>query len=56
MSDEKRAERRDQHAREVEVSQKGLRDSIAATARLLDESDKMLRRHRAECSDDDVAG
>jgi hypothetical protein len=49
----KRAERRDQQAREIEVSQKQLRESIAETDRLVVESDKMLRRHRQECEDDD---
>ena len=49
----KRAERRDQQAREIEVSQKQLRESIAETDRLVGESDKMLRRHRQECDDDD---
>ena len=56
MTDKKkRAERRDQQAREVEASQKQLRDSIAETDRLVGESDKMLRRHRQECDDDDAA-
>jgi len=56
MSDRmKRAERRDQQAREIEASQKQLRDSIAETDRLVGESDKMLRRRREECDEDDAA-
>ena len=51
----KRAERRDQQAREVEASQEQLRASIAETDRLVGESDKMLRRHRKECEDDEAA-
>jgi hypothetical protein len=51
----KRAERRDQQAREIEASQKQLRDSIAETDRLVGESDKMLRRRREECDEDDAA-
>jgi len=50
----KRAERRKQHAVEVEASQKRLRESIAETERLVDESDQMLRRHREECDEDDA--
>ena len=54
MSDKKRrAQRREQQSREVEASQKQLRESIAETERLVDESDQMLRRHRQECEDDD---
>ena len=54
MSDKKkRAERREQHSREVEASQEALRESIAETERLVEESEKMLRRHRKECDDDD---
>ena len=49
----KRAERRVQHAREIEESVAQLRKSIAETDRLVGESDKMLRRHRQECEDDD---
>ena len=50
MSDNKqeRAERRERHAREVEASQKALRESISETERLVGESDSMLRRHRQE--------
>ncbi len=50
-----RAERRDRHAAEVEASQVELRDSIAATERLVDESDRMLRRHRSECEEGDAS-
>ena len=49
----KRAERREQQAREVEASQESLRVSIAETERLVGESDKMLRRHREEREADD---
>ena len=51
----KRAERRAQHTAEVEASQASLRESISETERLVTESDKMLRRHRKECDDDDAA-
>lgn len=51
----KRAQRRDQQAREVEASQAELRKSIQETERLVGESEKMLRRHRKECEDDDAA-
>ena len=50
---EKRAQRREQQTREVEASQKAMRDSIAETDRLVGESDAMLRRHRQEREDDD---
>ena len=54
MSDKKkRAERREQQSREVEASQKALRESISETERLVGESEKMLRRHRKECDDDE---
>jgi hypothetical protein len=53
---EKRAERRRQHAQEVEASVKVLRESIAETDRLVQQSDKMLRRHRKECEEDDAEG
>ena len=49
----KRAERRDQHAREVEAGQEELKKSIAETRRLVGESDEMLRRHRRECESDE---
>ena len=48
-----RADRRDRHAAEVEASQAELRKSITETERLVDESDRMLRRHRTECEDAD---
>jgi hypothetical protein len=48
-----RAERRDRQASEVEASQDALRESIAATEKLVDESDTMLRRHRKECDDEE---
>jgi hypothetical protein len=54
MPDRKsRAERREQQAREIEESQKALRNSIAETQRLMDSSDAMLARHRRECEEDD---
>jgi len=46
-------ERRERQTREVEQSQRELRDSIAKTRRLLDESDEMLKRHRRECDEAD---
>lgn len=55
MSDpNKRAERRKQHAAEIEASQNDLRKSIAETERLVGESDEMLRRHRRECEQDEA--
>ena len=51
---EKRAERRKQHNAEIVASQDGLRKSIAETERLVGESEKMLRRHRKECEEDDA--
>jgi hypothetical protein len=54
MTDKKkRAERREQQAREIEANQKALRASIAESERLVKESDKMLRRHRREREEDD---
>lgn len=55
MRDRKKdqAEQRERHAREVEASQKALRESISQTQRLVDESDQMLRRHRGEREDRD---
>ena len=50
---ETRRERRERHAQDVEESQKQLRESIARTNKLLDDSQKMLRRHRQECDDAD---
>ena len=48
MSPESRKQRRDRQAREVEQSQADLRNSIAKTQQLLDESEEMLKRHRRE--------
>jgi hypothetical protein len=48
-----RKARQDRHAREVEDSQRALRESITATQRLLDASDEMLNRHRKERDDED---
>jgi hypothetical protein len=54
MSDKKkRAERREQQSREVEASQRAMRESITETERLVGESEEMLRRHRKECDDDE---
>ena len=54
MPDRKsRTARRAQHTAEIEASQVKLRDSIAETERLVDESDAMLRRHRKECDADE---
>jgi hypothetical protein len=50
---QKRRERREQQAREVEASQAELRKSIAETERLVGQSDDMLKRHRRECEEDD---
>ena len=51
--DKRRAERREQQSREVEASQRALRESIAETDRLVGESDEMLKRHRQEREDDE---
>jgi len=56
MPDKKQADRRTRQAQEVEASQKRLRESIATTSRLVEESDKMLRRHRKERGDDEAEG
>ena len=50
----KRVERRTQQAEEVETSQISMRKNIAETKRLVDDSDRMLRRHRKEREDDDA--
>jgi hypothetical protein len=50
---ESRGERRDRQQREIEESQRRLRESIANTERLLDQSDDMLKRHRTECDEAD---
>lgn len=52
---ENRSERLERHAADVEASQAALRDSINETERLVEESDKMLRRHRQEHEDGDAA-
>lgn len=45
---ETREQRRERQARELQESQKALRDSIAKTQSLLDQSEEMLKRHRRE--------
>ena len=50
---ENRRQRRERHTREVEEAQRGLRESIAKTQKLLDASDEMLKRHRRECESDE---
>ena len=50
---ESRKARSDRQAREVERSQHELRESIAKTQRLLDESERMLKRHRRECEENE---
>ncbi len=49
-----RAARRKRQSAEVEAAQLELRQSIAETERLVDESNKMLRRHRQESEDGDA--
>jgi hypothetical protein len=49
-----RAELRERHCADVEASQVLLRDSINKTARLVDQADVMLRRHRQERGEADV--
>ena len=51
----KRAQRREQQSAEIEASQASLRKNIAETKRLVDESDKMIRRHGKECEEDEAA-
>jgi hypothetical protein len=48
------AERRKRHTAEVKASQAELRKSINETRRLVDQSDKMLRRHSKERDAADV--
>jgi hypothetical protein len=48
---EARHERRERQTREVEQSQQELRDSIAHTEHLLNQSETMLNRHRRECDE-----
>ena len=50
---ESRDEMRARQAREVEQSQRELRDSIEKTQKLLDQSEDMLNRHRREREADD---
>jgi hypothetical protein len=52
---DKRAERRERHTSEVEKSQADLRENVAEADRLVAASDKMLRRHRKECDEEDGA-
>ncbi|HVF83792.1 MAG TPA: hypothetical protein VM913_06450 [Sphingomicrobium sp.] len=52
MSKQSRKERRDRQASEIEESQRGLRESTSKTEELLNQSDKMLKRHQRECDDD----
>ena len=44
-----RIARRERQAQELEANQSELRNSIAASKRLVDEANKMIRRHRDEC-------
>ena len=53
-SKQKREARREQQAKEVEASQKILRESIAETDRLVDAADQMLKRHGKEREADDA--
>lgn len=55
MNKMKRAERREQQAREVEESQAALKKSIAETQRCVEDSEAMLQRHRRERDEDDAA-
>jgi hypothetical protein len=50
-----RAGLRERHTSEVAASQAELKESIAETDRLVDESDDMLRRHRRECDEDEAS-
>ena len=55
MQDRKtKTSRRAQQAHEVEENQSALRKNIAEAARLVDEADKMLRRHHQEREDDEA--
>ena len=47
-ADQRKANRRARHEAEIDASQEALRASVAKTQRLIDESEKMLRRHRKE--------
>jgi hypothetical protein len=44
-----RSSRRDRQSRELERNQQELRTSIAASKKLVDEAEAMIRRHRDEC-------
>lgn len=46
-----RAARRERQAAELERNQQDLRTSIAASERLVNEADALLRRHRRECDE-----
>lgn len=50
-----RAQRRLRQSAEIEASQVELRKSIAETERLVDDADKMLKRHHQECEEADAA-
>jgi hypothetical protein len=52
---EDRATMRDRQSREFEGSQQKLRANIAQSKRLVDEADKLIRRHRGECDTADKA-
>jgi hypothetical protein len=52
---ERRHNRAARQSREIEENQEALRRSIAETERLVNESEKMLRRHRQERDEDDAA-
>jgi hypothetical protein len=47
------AEQAERHALEIEANQHALRESISATERLVNESEKILRRHRRERDDEE---
>ena len=53
---DRRASRAVRQSREIEENQEALRRSIAETERLVNESEKMLRRHRKEREEDEGAG
>ncbi len=53
---DKRAQRHEQQAREIEASQAALRDSINETHRLVEASEEMLKRHRREREQDEETG
>ena len=50
---ERRTQRRERQTHELEKNQQELRASIAASKRLVDEADAMIRRHRDECEADE---